>query len=81
MPKLGNGQSLKNYRVTGWFGNLTGAGENIAPFVVKASTLVGAVGRGARLARKTITKGHRYNQATITVEVEKDHGETNQNEN
>lgn len=73
MPRLGQGQSLKTYRVSGWFGNLTGAGENVAPFIVKASTLVGAVGRGAREARKQITKGHRYNQATITVEVEKEH--------
>lgn len=67
MPKKGNGESLKEYRVSGWFGNAQ-AGQNLETFTVKASTLVGAVGRGAREGRKQIAKG-RYSQATINVEA------------
>lgn len=67
MPKLGDGQSLKTFRVSGWFGSPGKAGANIGAFEVKASSLQGAVGRGARLARKQV-KG-RFTEATITVET------------
>ncbi len=67
MPKKGNGQSLKSFTVSGWFGKKDSPGETIAPFEVKASSLVGAVGRGAREARKLIPKG-RYTLVTINVE-------------
>lgn len=69
MPKKGNGDSLKEYRISGWFGGSgTNNGANLEPFVVKASNLTGAVGRGAREGRKQIPKG-RFTQATITVEA------------
>lgn len=68
MPKIGNGQSLKEYRVSGWFGSPGKAGVNMDAFVVKASSLVGAIGRGAREGRKRIAKS-RFTEATITVET------------
>ena len=67
MPKKGNGQSLKTYTVSGWFGKKDSPGETILPFSVQASSLVGAVGRGAREARKLLPKG-RYTLVTINVE-------------
>lgn len=70
MPKKGNGQSLKEYRVSGTFGSLNGTtpGQNLEPFNVKASSLVGAVGRGAREGRKQLAKG-RFTTVTIIVEA------------
>lgn len=68
MPRKGNGESLKTYRVTGWFGSVGQPGQTLAEFTVKASNLVGAVGRGAREGRKLISKG-RYTMATINVEA------------
>ena len=67
MPKKGNGQSLKEYRISGWFGSPGKAGANLTPFTVKASSLVGAVGRGAREGRKQIPKS-RFTEVTINVE-------------
>lgn len=70
MPKKSDGASLKEFRVSGWFGGSGGHnGQNLEPFIVKASSLVGAVGRGAREGRKQIAKG-RYTQATLNVEAE-----------
>ena len=67
MPKKGSGESLKSFSVSGWFGSENLPGERVEEFTVKASSLVGAVGRGAREARKKI-KG-RYTMATINVEA------------
>lgn len=68
MPKKGNGQSLRQYQCDGWFGSKNQAGVKVDPFTVQASTLVGAVGRAAREARKKIQKG-RYTMATINIEA------------
>lgn len=70
MPRQGNGESLKEFRISGWFGSPGQAGQNLEPFVVKASNIQGAIGRGAREGRKQIAKG-RFTEATITVEAVK----------
>jgi hypothetical protein len=76
MPRIGNGNSLRTYRVSGWFGPRQGQGENFGPLIIKASTLVGAAGRAAREGRKQLAKGKRYTQVTINVETEDEHETT-----
>jgi hypothetical protein len=67
MPRKGDGSSLKKYTARVWFGHKNGSsvGET-ADVVVDASTLVGAAGRAARVARKSV-KG-RFDSMTVTVE-------------
>ena len=68
MPKKGNGQSLKTFTVSGWYGSENQPGQRVEAFTVQASNLVGAVGRGARVARKGIIG--KFTMATINVEAQ-----------
>lgn len=75
MPKTTDGKSLKEFECTVWFGNQSKPGFNSGFFIVKASNLVGAVGRAARQARLK-AKG-KFSMATVNVMPmkEEDEGE------